>query len=242
MELISGDTEEVIGGSKPALPQEAGERRRLDSAADLIEWQITEMDSFGFTMKFAIRQDEALITNENNVMSLIFEEGHNFLVSAEDGKRISKDEFYVTKIIVPRQMPDDDASHAVDALVTILGQGAKLSITIVYALCMLYDLSLTAFWVFFSAVALMAHVALNKIVKHAYTEMSYETFMSITKMDFFDARDRFNDWLFENFVFTSSGAYNSIFYTMGYTSKNVIANVGPINYIFFFALAASISL
>ena len=97
---------------------------------------------------------------------------------------------------------------------------------------MLFDLPLTAFWIFLSAVALLSHVILNKIVRHAYTEISYEMYMSIIKMNFFGTKDTFSDWLFEKYEFTSSGAFSSAFYTMGYTSKNVIANIGPINYIF----------
>ena len=44
------------------------------------------MDSLGFEMKFELEQDDALITNENFVMKLIFEEAHEYLISADDGK------------------------------------------------------------------------------------------------------------------------------------------------------------
>ena len=57
----------------------------------MINWEIKELDSLGFKMKFTLRQDESLITNENNVMKLIFDEGSNYLVAAKDGKSISKD-------------------------------------------------------------------------------------------------------------------------------------------------------
>ena len=42
----------------------------------LIDWEIVDLDSLGFTMNFDFaREDDALITSENNVLKLIFEEG-----------------------------------------------------------------------------------------------------------------------------------------------------------------------
>ena len=128
-------------------------------------------------------------------------------------------------------MPDDYVSQIIQEAFDILREVVEISIVLVYCLCLIFDLPLTAFWIFLSAVALLSHLILNKIQRHAYTEISYEMYMNIIKMDFFGVKDTFNDWLFEQYEFTSSGAFNSVFYTMGYTSKNSIANIGPINYI-----------
>ena len=44
-------------------------------------------------------------------MKLIFEGGENYLIGAEDGMTMSKDQFYVTRIAVPKQIPDDQKSE-----------------------------------------------------------------------------------------------------------------------------------
>ena len=85
-------------------------------------------------------------------------------------------------------MPDDDVSMIIDEAYEIFSEVAKISIVVVYGLCMLFDLPMTAFWVFLSAVALLSHISLNKVVRHAYSEISYEMYMSIIKMDFFDTK------------------------------------------------------
>ena len=43
-----------------------------------------------------------MLSSENNVMKLIFEGGENYLVGAEDGMTMSKDQYYVTRIAVPK--------------------------------------------------------------------------------------------------------------------------------------------
>lgn len=40
-------------------------------------------------------------------MRITFGQAEDYLIGADDGKSISKDHYYVTKIAVPRQMPDD---------------------------------------------------------------------------------------------------------------------------------------
>ena len=62
--------------------------------------------------------------------------------------------------------------------------------------------------------------------------------MCVIRMDFFKFGDTFDKWLFNRYEFTSTSAYTSSYYTMGYTSRNVIQNIGPINCVFlaFFVL------
>ena len=87
------------------------------------------------------------------------------------------------------------------------------------------------FWVVMSGVSLLAHAALNKAARHAYTEMSYATLMKAARMNWHDYQEKFDDWLYKEFDFTSTGSFSSGFYAMGYTSQNVVKNVGPINYV-----------
>ena len=55
--------------------------------------------------------------------------------------------------------------------------------------------------------------------------------MDMIRIDYFGFSGSFDDWLYEKYEFTSTGAFSSAFYTMGYSSRNVISNVGPINFI-----------
>lgn len=55
---------------------------------------------------------------------------------------------------------------------------------------------------------------------------------SVIRIDVDDFSTVFSEWLFERYEFTSTGAYSSVFYTLGYKSKNAISNIGPINVVF----------
>lgn len=105
-------------------------------------------------------------------------------------------------------------------------------VIVVFTLSLLFDLPLTYFWIILSSFALVSHVAVSKVIMHAYTELSYEVIMEVIRLNFFNQRKAFDDWLFEKYEFTSTGVYNTAFYTMGYTSKNVISNIGTINVVF----------
>lgn len=73
------------------------EEREVEGGQPLLSWHVEELDSLGFSMRFEFEYlDDALITSENNVMKLIFEEGDTYLIGAEDRKKMGKDEFYVT--------------------------------------------------------------------------------------------------------------------------------------------------
>ena len=78
----------------------------------------------------------------------------------------------------------------------------------------------------------MSHVALNRALQHVYTELIYEMIMTVTRCDFFNIKFYIDKWLFDNWEFTSTGAYSTFFYTMQYESRNVVSNIGPINVIF----------
>ena len=78
MELISGDTEEVLGVStvpvaKRLLSEESTQK-------ELIDWQITDLDSASFKVKFSLEQDDSLLSAENNMLNMIFEDGENYLI------------------------------------------------------------------------------------------------------------------------------------------------------------------
>ena len=60
------------------------------------------------------------------------------------------------------------------------------SIIVVFVLSLLFDLPLTYFWIIFSSYALVSHVAVSKVIMHAYTELSYEVIMGIIRLNFFN--------------------------------------------------------
>ena len=73
---------------------------------------------------------------------------------------------------------------------------------------MYLNLPLTSFWIFLSSLVLISHAALNKVVNHAYTELSYEMLMNVIRIDYFGIKQAFDDWLFGKYNFTSSQAYS----------------------------------
>ena len=97
-----------------------------------------------------------------------------------------------------------------------------MSIFAVFILRLLFKLPMDSLWVILSGITLLSHVVLNKIIKHAYTELSFEVLMCVIRIDFFKFGDAFDKWLFDRYKFTSTSAYTSSYYTMGYTSRNVI--------------------
>ena len=55
-----------------------------------------------------------MLTAENNVMRLLFFEADSYLIANETGAKISKDYFYSTRVLVPRQIPDDALSRQME--------------------------------------------------------------------------------------------------------------------------------
>ena len=134
----------------------------------------------------------------------------------------------MAKIVVPRQLPEDSSITDMLDIVRPLSQAL---IIVVYFMTLLFDLKFTNFWIFISSVALVSHLAMGQMIQHAYTELAYDYLMDMIRIDYFGFSGSFDDWLYEKYEFTSTGAFSSAFYTMGYSSRNVISNVGPINFI-----------
>ena len=68
----------------------------------------------------------------------------------------------------------------------------QVSIIAVYVLGLLFNLPMDNLWVVLSGIALLSHAVLNKIIKHAYTEISFEVLMCVIRMDFFKLSEAFD--------------------------------------------------
>jgi len=64
--------------------------------------------------------------------------------------------------------------------------------------------------------------------------------MAVIRVELFSFRREFDLWLLERFEFTTTGAYSTVFYTMGYESRNVISNIGPINAVFLLVFVSTV--
>ena len=104
----------------------------------------------------------------------------------------------------------------------------------VFSLSVLFDYEMLNLWLILGAVDLLAHISLSSMASHSYTEISHLMLMKVIRVDYFDMKSKFDDWLFNKYDFTSTGALSSKFYTMEYISRNVLSNVGPINIVLLF--------
>ena len=123
-------------------------------------------------------------------------------------------------------------------MTTILSKVMQAAVIVLFCLNLIFDLPMQQYWVFLSAASLLAHIALIRVARHTYGELSFEMLMKVVRLDLFEARKDFDDWLYTKYDFTSSGAFSSVFYSMGYLSRNTASNIGPVNYLLIFFLVS----
>lgn len=72
-------------------------------------------------------------------MSLVFSGGNDYLIGAADGKTIAKNKFYVTKIVVPKQLPDSTLARVIDETLTICQKALTIAVVAVFVLGIYYN-------------------------------------------------------------------------------------------------------
>ena len=163
------------------------------------------------------------------MLKIVFTEGKDYLKSEETGQAMTKDFIYVTKVVLPRQLKQDPFSLKYMESLLYLVELIVENLFLILLLCLIFDLYLGDLWIFCSAVAILSHVGLNKVTKHAYSELAYAMLMDMIRIDIYGWKDRFDIWLFEKYNFTTTQSLSSSYFTMGYKSRNVVSNVGPLN-------------
>lgn len=124
MEVLSGETEELIGLGRLTNAQTSQRRLQDTSSPDMIEWQIDSLDKDGFEIDFTFthQNEETLLATQNTVMKLTFEQGEDYLINAIDGISMAKNQYFVARIVIPKQIPRSDTGDYVYRFVEHLGE------------------------------------------------------------------------------------------------------------------------
>ena len=131
---------------------------------------------------------DSLLSAQNNVLKLIFNDGEKYLVDAQSGIRIGENRFYVAKVVVPKQLPEGEVSEDIVLVIGIISQYMQGAVIGVFVLGLIFNFPFDDFWIFLSFLVLLSHVILNRQLQHVYTELIYEMIMTITRGDFFNIK------------------------------------------------------